>query len=893
MGSSDRSPRGLRKVAVSATGREGGSSPGLPAESGNGRFSNGLEEGRAALGAAIGRAMHRLAIEVLKLEEGQQPDTATSACFDIISVAASHLLSLLADVHHAEVQDKLRAQQTSFDLKLATQRAAASRELLNQSAELEAAARKRSQEEVELAMGDAAGLLRDAQRKADGLQAELNELKMRNEGTVEALTMAQHLNKASEARSAQLESEMEDVRGLAAAAQSENEELEARIKVMQQSVSKALAQMAMGPVGGSLEAQLYHLLEVSAAKHHELEEARQTLKDALKELKVPQTLLREALAELDVALDENESLKDQNEELKDQIGGHQSTVKAQLDALVGAAKDANAKKEAAQEKARMLQDAVVRLDAKLKEIEASNRSALARAEEETRALQAQLDMLRGEGSEAERLEKELAALRAELDRAFADLNIVQSEKATLAQRIKALVSDTEATRRENRELHARVEAAAEESRRLRRQVEEMMNADNGGDARMASIRENVAKANLLLRGALNSGGASSHEGPPGTPAAGEGTGGGAAAGRRSPGVPTAAGRGSPGVTTLPETDLIRNVERLIGRMNELEDALGAMKQELETASNAMRGLKDQMERVDEVVGIRVQEVQDAARRERQTLVTTALSSIGHLRSHLIYALSGLREVNASPTNAAESRGHPSEVDVQCALGALTGVPLSVGGSQPASWSRRPRQANLANPSLMSPEEQHRLKVDRHLHECYHPIPIVDTEQLAPRLRVPKALTRNGPRIQSRSPRGLPTTLVCAAAKVPEAGGLSARAHGFLGEVQSHPHHEPNQFHPHTSLPSSPRSLAPLKVALPPSPPHPTPNITPNHQRRWSGPGPTESMLSGVIQARSVSPSRERPIRPLPYSSPAAPGLSGLPLQIPRPPPSAPLDSVYM
>ena len=87
MGSSDRSPRGLRKVAVSATGREGGSSPDLPAESANGRFSKGLEEGRAALGAAIGRAMHQLAIEVLKLEEGQQPDKATSACFDIISVA--------------------------------------------------------------------------------------------------------------------------------------------------------------------------------------------------------------------------------------------------------------------------------------------------------------------------------------------------------------------------------------------------------------------------------------------------------------------------------------------------------------------------------------------------------------------------------------------------------------------------------------------------------------------------------------------------------------------------------------------------------------------------------------------------------------------------------------
>lgn len=127
MGSSDRSPRGLRKVAVSATGREGGSSPGLPAESGNGRFSNGLEEGRAALGAAIGRAMHRLAIEVLKLEEGQQPDTATSACFDIISVAASHLLSLLADVHHAEVQDKLRAAPTTSSATSLNGRALSSR----------------------------------------------------------------------------------------------------------------------------------------------------------------------------------------------------------------------------------------------------------------------------------------------------------------------------------------------------------------------------------------------------------------------------------------------------------------------------------------------------------------------------------------------------------------------------------------------------------------------------------------------------------------------------------------------------------------------------------------------------------------------------------------------
>ena len=88
MGSSDRSPRGLRKVAVSATGREGGSSPDLPAESANGRFSKGLEEGRAALGAAIGRAMHQLAIEVLKLEEGQQPDKATSTAIPDFTMAS-------------------------------------------------------------------------------------------------------------------------------------------------------------------------------------------------------------------------------------------------------------------------------------------------------------------------------------------------------------------------------------------------------------------------------------------------------------------------------------------------------------------------------------------------------------------------------------------------------------------------------------------------------------------------------------------------------------------------------------------------------------------------------------------------------------------------------------
>ena len=111
MGSSDRSPRGLRKVAVSATGREGGSSPGLPGV----REWPLLKRPRGGPGGARrrDRARHASAGDRGAQARGRAAaDTATSACFDIISRRRlASTLSLLADVR-TRVQDKLRAQQT-------------------------------------------------------------------------------------------------------------------------------------------------------------------------------------------------------------------------------------------------------------------------------------------------------------------------------------------------------------------------------------------------------------------------------------------------------------------------------------------------------------------------------------------------------------------------------------------------------------------------------------------------------------------------------------------------------------------------------------------------------------------------------------------------------------
>jgi hypothetical protein len=216
-----------------------------PVEDKGNRFAEGLETSKHKLSAAIGRSLSQLCVEVLRVEP-ESPNGAVLGCFDIISVTAAQIFSDLSDAHAGAMHDKLKAQATTFEIKLTTQRAASQMEKANLGAELEANFNKKLEDQVSHAMGDSAGALQEAHREAEEAKRELEELKLRFAGVQEALARAQQLHKASEAKMEEAQLDLADAKDYAATLEeqaatlaAEHAQREDRIKAFDKMVKAA------------------------------------------------------------------------------------------------------------------------------------------------------------------------------------------------------------------------------------------------------------------------------------------------------------------------------------------------------------------------------------------------------------------------------------------------------------------------------------------------------------------------------------------------------------------------------------------------------------------------------------------------------------------------------
>ena len=95
------------------------------------------------------------------------------------------------------------------------------------------------------------------------------------------------------------------------------------------------------------------------------------------------------------------------------------------------------------------------------------------------------------------------------------------------------------------------------------------------------------------------------------------------------------------------SSLLAGVCKLVGRYSELAADFDVAMGELSKASSAITALREQ-------TGEKVKEAQDTAKKERAALVQTALSSLDHLRFHLVSTLTGLRDASR-PNLAAKPK----------------------------------------------------------------------------------------------------------------------------------------------------------------------------------------------------------------------------------------------
>ena len=203
------------------------------------------------------------------------------------------------------------------------------------------------------------------------------------------------------------------------------------------------------------------------------------------------------------------------------------------------------------------------------------------------------------------------------------------------------------------------------------------------------------------------------------------------------------GVGPRGKGSVATPVLHRNVRRMVERLGSLDESLGQMKEQLDKAASAMEELRDKLTNADGHEKELVEGMREEARQQRQALVSTALSSMSHLRSHLIYSLTGLREV---VTSAGEAPGGATAAHY-----AMNGV-FAVAGSRAPMATRgsttRPSPPQRWPRPVSTTQGRPSASLERGV------LGPMQTEELVLRLEVPTIPNPDAPLPEKRALAGL-------------------------------------------------------------------------------------------------------------------------------------------
>lgn len=409
----------------------------------------------------------------------------------------------------------------------------------------------------------------------------------------------------------------------------------------------------------TLEERLKRLISECDQRNTELSEAK--------------TELTAALAELDIVIPENVSLKEQLQAIVDEIAearrgtaGLQAErdalsaerdelsdlydeLKAETEGMRQAHENAEKMREAQEEKVRMLTDAVTRLGNAKSQAEALLESERAEAKAREEATEKELaelrqlaagggEELRKERARADELEREIADVKERLERGCDEVGVGVDSRRRVGEQLQLLITATVTTKAENADLRDKVHGLTERVSAGDARIEEMKSelAARGGRGPSRSpgsgpvgdgdvdywrceaeaLAEEAEKVIELVMEALRSGS-------------------------------TGAEPDATHLTTGKAPTVSQRVEELCNRFKSQQEGLETMNQELSKATATITELKLGLEDVDHLVEAKVKEVREEARQRRAKLVEGAVMSLSHLRSHLIFALSGLREAQGS------------------------------------------------------------------------------------------------------------------------------------------------------------------------------------------------------------------------------------------------------
>ena len=547
---------------------------------------------------------------------------------------------LLSQNHRSAAREALKAQAAVFEMKLATSRTAAAVQMEAKAVELQADLNRKLEDTTAALKGGGDALLEEANKKNEELQTELNAMKLKLSGADEAMKMSKELLRASEAAAGDWQQKAEGLEGDLAKAVAEREEMSAVNEKASTDLTEALTELGVVlDKNLTLSQQIAKLAEQAKegeearTQRDELRGQVDALKSRLDTLEAErQELTQKMQMQVDSLLQEKNALQSELNEMKaaGAAGGAALTKEkervadlereqARLLAEAAANAEAYRKLEEELEKAKELAGSGGK---KLEEEQAKNATLERTINHTMRTLEQGMHRLNlPKRDRGETLDQRVAALvencetvMSTLEKAFADLNMTLKENETLEQKVKSLIEEVERGREEIIALKFQAGTLQQKLSKLQEEMAEIESQSGGASRQAAQMKVEMATCAEKIAAALR-----------------------AASGQKeNKEAPKPALTPQVNLIIRKYNDLVQQLEEMQATLNKSQEAMEKLQGALGDLSSVKSGMKEE------------------AKKERQILVNSALESMRHLRTHLVSALIGLREVASSmPETALE------------------------------------------------------------------------------------------------------------------------------------------------------------------------------------------------------------------------------------------------
>jgi hypothetical protein len=588
--------------------------------------------------------------------------------FETLARSVAQELENVIEAAQQSSRQALKAQAVTFALKLETSRTAAAVTLEARATELEADMHRKLEEAL-LAMAEGS-LLTQTHAELEAVRQELAKLKLKSSNVDEAMGVLKEMLRTSENTASDWKSKHDALAETEAALQVDSHGLRRENLEAHAQLDDALTELGIKiEENMTLSEQITILVaqtgdgEAVRRERDALSEKARMLQGALAKLDAAQ---QERAAQLDAANAELVTLRSMPAELtkaRVQLAErHRELTQAEARHNAVAAELVEMRRAAGGEGQRLEQlqtmtgnlwgiinSAMASLEDGFKRL-GLNAPAPGSKGKAGRTVQIR-EPFEGEGDPAEappNLEARVEVLTsycvtmmATLEQSMADLAASRTAHAELEQRNKALSATCARHERAATDLSQQLVEKQSKLDEVQKKLDAATAGGAGLNSKLAFGKAEVAKLRMEMRLCCTKLDAVL---PPADGAA-------AAAGRQA-----AADAAANGIAdddeSWPPAELARRVEQVVLLLGQVRTDLALTADALGAARSAFKALQTQMGSADDIGNAKVAQVKLEEQQKRAALVTSALESLRHLRSHLIKALSGLREVPGS-----EGDGH--------------------------------------------------------------------------------------------------------------------------------------------------------------------------------------------------------------------------------------------